>query len=117
MSPIKGTSMSPDEHRMLKVGSIYVPVIMVFSMIVGAIYFTYVVSTERAKIYTNINSVRQDLKTLTLTVNRFIETTSSQLRSRPYGTFDPVKDCLEHEILNPGWKCKYAPHGWSASIE
>lgn len=110
--------MSPEEHRMLKVGSIYVPVIMVFSMIVGAIYFTYLVTTERAQVYSEIGDIRQSIGTLADSLNRFISATQTRLDDNDkFSQGDYVVACLRQQIINPKWRCEYAPSTWKAEIE
>lgn len=104
--------MSPEEQRMLKVGSLYVPMVMVVSMILAAIYFTFVVSTERAKIYSEINSVKQSIHILTTNLNKFIEATGEgRFTKERY-----INECLRQQILNPNWKCRYASE-WKARVE
>lgn len=113
--------MSPDEHRMLKISSIYMPLAMVVSVIAGAIYFTNLVSTERSAIYSEIGGVRNEVSKLAETVERFIVSTDRRLAEGTndrYTRHNYVIDCLKHQILNPEWTCLYGPKaGWVATIK
>lgn len=102
--------MTPDEHRMLKLGNIYIPMITVGSVIAAAFIMAWQLSSERAKIYNEIDGVKGQIQTLTQTVDRFVRVFDERLNKGTddrYTRQDFIIDCLQHQVLNPSWRCAY----------
>jgi hypothetical protein len=106
-------NMSPEEHKMLRVGSLWFPLAMVVSMllIVGASSWTVSARNER---------VDAKFDKLTESVSNLSKTVEMILVRKPDGDYisrnEWVVMCLQQEIMNPTtFKCPYSRSGWKTS--
>lgn len=107
--------MTPKEETIVKAGSVWFPAAMVVSMILGVVYFTSLVSTERASINGRIDTISENVKQLTINVSQLANAVHNPSRDG-YTKQQWIVDCLRAQIINPTWKCPYANNGWETEV-
>lgn len=109
--------MTPDERKMVKMQSVYIPVTLFIGIIGSVIWTSWLVFSDRATVYSRINNVDRSVQQLTeavKTISERIDKPQTSYLSRQ----DYVIGCLNHQILNPEWFCQYGPmKPWVARVK
>lgn len=106
--------MTADERR-LDVRNIWMNAATIVAVVGMAIYFTWALSGERTLIYAQIGDNAEKIDRLAKSIDQLVTKLDSGTEKR-FTKEAWMIECLRHQILNPDWKCEYAPASWGAKI-
>lgn len=99
-------SMTPEEVKITRAGTLWFPLAMVVSIVIFGVVSAWVASAEKSRIDNKFDILTSNVRDLSSSIDRIVA---------KIGTPDTdgitrqqwLIECLQLQILNQGWKCPY----------
>lgn len=102
------TEQVNNERKMTSINSLTINVTLAAVLVIAIVGFALTLSQAWNGVNSRIDKIETSLLSLGVTIKKLSDVVEVKTSSR-YTKEDHVRECLKQQILNPSWRCPYAP--------